>query len=1104
MTRSLRMLAVATASLALLAGFAAPVPAVDSTIPPVENAAGFQGPQFSPPVEASVFLGDLRDLPIVTEVSDVPVPRGDLTSRSVRKRPVQTPEAPEAPKLDLPVQALVTNPGTRTQFANPVRNFGGQNGGFPPDPIGDVGVDHYIQAVNTTFAIYRKDDPTGTPVAGPSAINSIWAGAGGDCQTDNNGDPVVVYDSFAGRFVISQFTNRGNNDVCIAVSRTGNPVTGGWNRYEFNMGGFPDYFKLGVWPTGYFLASNQGNTVVAAFDRAQMIAGNAAGMVTFSQSGHLGANMMLPSDADGPTPPPAGDPNVFYRFVDGDNFGGADRLELFEFDVDFGAGTSSFTGPTNIPMAGFDSDMCGSTEFTTCVPQPGTAQTLDPIIEWPMWRFQYRNFGANERLVGNFTVDVGDSDLAGIRWFELRKTGAGPWTVFQQGTHSPDSTHRWMGSIAMDRDGNIALGYSASDATSTFPSLWYAGRLAGDPLGTLPQGEVQLIAGTASQTGCQNVGSVCIGRYGDYASMNVDPVDDCTFWFTGEHFDGNRRSQVGAFRLCNDPPAADAGGPYTTSEGTNETVDASGSTDPNPASTLTYEWDLDNDGTFETPGQTAVFDRVGRDGVFTICLRVTDEAGASDIDCTDVTVTNVAPVVTLATDAPADEGSAVRVFGTISDAGWEDPLTGTVDWRDGTVDPVTGIEEHVRPDGTLTFDLSHRYGDDGVYPVEVCGSDDDTTVCRTIEVRIDNVAPTVTLDPAQVTAILEGETVDVSATFSDPGWLDTYTAEIDWGHVDLGADLFDPATLTTDSSGPGPDLGEATGSRQVGDNGAFPVSITVTDDDGGAGNDGFTLDVGNVDPTAEIDETGTVLVNGVPTFVADVGDPVDLQARSTDPGSDDLTLRWDFDDGAPAPDVTMTSLVNPPASDPFPSPTVQPRDETSMVSPAFADACVYEVMFSSDDDDGGSAADSVQVLIAGGGDRNRPTGWWHRQYMKDGTKADFDLPTLECYLTIARFGSSVFDEATPLATLAHADDVLHGAGPSALDRFDRDALAAWLNLANGGVGFTDLVHDADGDGVVDTTFGDAMADAEAVRLDPSSTDGEVEDARRVVHRISHP
>ena len=217
-----------------------------------------------------------------------------------------------------------------------------------------------------------------------------------------------------------------------------------------------------------------------------------------------------------------------------------DQLQLFEFAVDWVpvTPTGQFTGPTDITIADIDSDLCGLTSIN-CFPQPGSGTTLDPLREVVMWRAGYRNFGTHQTIVGNLVTDVNGANQGGIRWFELRKPNGGVWSLQQEGTHAPDSVNRWMGSIAMDGAGNIALGYNVSDATSVFPGIRYAGRLATDTPGTLPVTETTLVAGAAANGN---------NRYGDYSAMSVDPADDCSFWFTGEHNPAaNWATRIGAF-----------------------------------------------------------------------------------------------------------------------------------------------------------------------------------------------------------------------------------------------------------------------------------------------------------------------------------------------------------------------------------------------------------------------------------------------------------------------------------------------------------------------------------------------------------------------------
>lgn len=425
----------------------------------------------------------------------------------------------------------------------------GFTGSVPPDPVGDVGPNHYVQMVNTHFAVFDK---SGSQLAGPTAINVLWTGEGNACENRNDGDPIVLYDPLANRWLLSQFAKPSGSDtspwyMCIAVSQTPDP-TGAYHLYAFQINDhFPDYPKFGVWPDAYYMSSNDGfsNVGAYAFDRTNMLAGNAATYQKFSATG----NFMLPGDLDGPTPPPAGSPGYFYTVMDdtfwpSQGFPGADRLEIWEFDADFGTpANSTFTRTLTLSTTSFDYLVCDFFEFA-CIPQPSPGEKLDALAEWPMWRLQYRNFGSHESLVGNFTVDVDGTSHAGIRWFELRKTGSGAWSIFQEGTHAPDANHRWLGSAAMDKDGNIALGYSVASA-SLNPSIRYTARLATDAPGTLGQ-EATLVTGGGVQSDGYN-------RWGDYSSMNVDPADGCTFWYTNEYYQTissySWKTRIGAFKI---------------------------------------------------------------------------------------------------------------------------------------------------------------------------------------------------------------------------------------------------------------------------------------------------------------------------------------------------------------------------------------------------------------------------------------------------------------------------------------------------------------------------------------------------------------------------
>ncbi|MGB6848082.1 MAG: hypothetical protein WBG05_07750 [Thermoanaerobaculia bacterium] len=509
----------------------------------------YRGAELIDLVTPFIFDGDLRDL------SRAPAWRpGDAIKEIPRRHFRDVPEhlTPANPPLVgrdplLAHQEAAARDSSQRAFATPDLNFAGQgfSGVVPPDTVGDTGATYYIQAINapggTTFTVYDKD--TGATVAGPTYLDSLGAGfcAGG------LGDPVVLYDELAGRWLLSEFSSNGYR-LCVYVSQTGDPVGGGWFNYDFQAPSFPDYPKYAVWPDAYYVGTNESSTAAYALERSPMLAGAVAGMQRFTVPAlaGFGFQMLTPSDLDGSTAPPAGSPNYFMRHRDDEvhnsraNDPGQDFLEIWEFDVDWATpANSTLTGPSSIPITEIDSSLCGLTSYT-CFRQPGTSTRLDPLREVVMWRNQYRNIGSHEVLVGNLVTDVDGTDHGGVRWYELRKSG-GSWTLFQEGTYAPDGDSRWMGSAAMDAAGNIAVGYNVS-SSSTFPGLRYAGRLANDAAGTLPHGENSLIAGTASSSS---------NRYGDYSSMSVDPIDGCTFWFTGEYNTASQWStRIGSFSFA--------------------------------------------------------------------------------------------------------------------------------------------------------------------------------------------------------------------------------------------------------------------------------------------------------------------------------------------------------------------------------------------------------------------------------------------------------------------------------------------------------------------------------------------------------------------------
>src|SRR5438105_1380517 len=436
--------------------------------------------------------------------------------------------------------------GVGNGFSGPAGTF--TVAGAPPDTNGSVGPNHYVQIVNADFAVFDK---SGAALFGPVPINTLWSGFGGDCETNNDGDPVVEYDKLADRWVIAQpsFSTLPYLE-CVAVSTSGDP-TGTYNRYSFSYTDFPDYPKIGVWPDAYyatfnFFTSGSGTFSggeVCAYDRASMLAGQAATQQCFNVGTSFGG--LLPADLDGGRQPPAGSPNyvVSLGAVDG-------QLAFWQFHVDWTTpANTTLTGPTTLTTAAFTLP-CNDTGGT-CVAQSGTTQQLDTLGDRLMYRLAYRNFSDHEALVVNHSITAGSS--VGLRWYELRPDASHNLAIFQQGTYAPDSDYRWMGSIAMDQAGNMALGFSRSGTTLN-PAIHFTGRLAGDAPGLMSQGEGTIIDGTGSQTGRNQ------SRWGDYSAMAIDPSDDCTFWYTNEYLSSNGgfnwQTRIASFKLPGCPASA--------------------------------------------------------------------------------------------------------------------------------------------------------------------------------------------------------------------------------------------------------------------------------------------------------------------------------------------------------------------------------------------------------------------------------------------------------------------------------------------------------------------------------------------------------------------
>ena len=517
---------------------------------------------------AQSFDGDLRNLP----------PSGPAVyiERIERKDPLNNPTTYGLPTIDPTEPGAPIIPSPSAAAPGPISSFDGLDyatwgGGHPPDTNGDVGPLYYIQTVNTSIGIYNKN--TGIEVAAFTFNTFMSQGNFGNlCDTNNYGDPVVLYDSFEDRWVLTDFafTLDGSNNVinppgafeCFAVSKTGDPVSGGWNYYSINTaGGLGDYPKLGIWPDGIYMMVNMfdysatgsfQNPRVYAINKFQLYSGSpTVQMVSFDAP--AGDFTPLPSNARLQTgTPPVGTPNYF---VSTWNF--LNAQEVYKFHVDWdNISLSTFTGP-------FSASAATSWPNANVPNAPSPVNSLDVLQIRAMVQNQYSNIGGVESLWVAHTVRrANTTGFAATRWYQIPVTAGtvGPNDI-QAATWDPDGSnilHRFMPSIAVDRAGDVALGYSTSSA-ATNPAIKYAGQLAGDPVNTFSQGEQTLIEGTGTQSG--NCGATACARWGDYSAMTLDP-DGCTFWYTNEYYAANGLNdltRIGSFRYPSCTPVGSGG-----------------------------------------------------------------------------------------------------------------------------------------------------------------------------------------------------------------------------------------------------------------------------------------------------------------------------------------------------------------------------------------------------------------------------------------------------------------------------------------------------------------------------------------------------------------
>jgi len=510
--------------------------------------------------------------PPLRDIEPLPTPRSEDPARTLENNEGELPR----PAVVVPAPDLARQPEMGAPASAPVAtgvSFEGVGVGIPgyfpgvapPDTNGRIGATQYVQWNNLSFAVWDK---SGNLLYGPAAGNTLFKSLGGVCASHNDGDPVASYDILAGRWVLSQFVIQASPDFshqCVAVSATSDAL-GAYYLYDFvtDASNFVDYPHMAVWPDGYYMAAHIFSSYtysylagrIYAFEREKMLQGLPARLLSANLPAVNSRQQygMLAADVDSLTPPPAGEA----EFVLGPDPYSNDFIDSTRVAVTWGTTPSiTLSATTRIPVTPLPLGNCGG---RSCVPQPPPASSydyLDDIDVHFMYRLAYRNFGGSpvqESIVATQTGGSAVGDVHDVlRWYELRNAGSSTSvpTVHQQSTYDPDLSWRWMGSIAMDKDHNIALGYSKS-STSIKPGLYMTGRLGTDALNIMGT-ETTVQAGGGVQYG---TGS----RWGDYSAMTLDPIDQCTFWFTGEYYKTNSSwnwaTRVASYKFPSCTPAA--------------------------------------------------------------------------------------------------------------------------------------------------------------------------------------------------------------------------------------------------------------------------------------------------------------------------------------------------------------------------------------------------------------------------------------------------------------------------------------------------------------------------------------------------------------------
>ena len=481
---------------------------------------------------------------------------------------------------DRGLQSTPQNSAATTTLGQNILGLGSGFPGFnafyaPPDANAAVGATQVVETVNLSFAVFNKSN--GSALEGPVALSSLFSGAGNNCETGALSDPTVLFDKANQRWVITFLAATSGGPIgfskpflqCLAVSQ-GADATGAYLRYSFDLttglgtlsstGQFlNDYPKLGIRPDAYFMSFNEfdASTTAAPFQGSLVCAIQSSAMTGTGPNPQILCSLLpledslLPADDDGATPPPAGEPEVYVGTLNGGT-----SFNILTAQVDFAVDPASSTLTIGVPVSLTTNNYAEACGGGTCIPQNGTREQLDSLGDRLMHRAAYRAFLVNgildhESIVVSHSVRVGSlTTQTGARWYELRNPAGNsptnPPTIFQQGTYAPDTLYRWMPSIAMDKLGDIAMGYSVS-SSGMYPSIRVTGRASTDTVNLMGP-ESTIVAGSNKQTQTS--------RWGDYSSMSIDPTDDCTFWYTQEYiknrsnvFSFNWSTRLAAFKL---------------------------------------------------------------------------------------------------------------------------------------------------------------------------------------------------------------------------------------------------------------------------------------------------------------------------------------------------------------------------------------------------------------------------------------------------------------------------------------------------------------------------------------------------------------------------